>query len=223
MTPRTDNPSRSGFTLIELLVVISIIAVLAALLIPAVGMAREAARATQCMSNLRQVGMAMQGYADDWEGLLPPQGIRDASARTLHWQSLLVDYITDQSDTFLDRHGSNVIAGCPTWLATRSRRGDGTYMLGDSFSYGIVGALGSASSNWLSPSGTKTFFSFSSPDRPSQQMLVTDTNMYFVYSGSLDPRHSGRLNVLFWDLHLARLDRDDGILAWRDPEALEHY
>ncbi|QDT33787.1 DUF1559 family PulG-like putative transporter [Thalassoglobus polymorphus] len=67
-----DSRRRSGFTLIELLVVISIIATLAALILPGVQQARATARRTQCLNNMRNVGIAMQSYATDNRGKLPP-------------------------------------------------------------------------------------------------------------------------------------------------------
>jgi prepilin-type N-terminal cleavage/methylation domain-containing protein len=64
-------PRKRGFTLVELLVVIGIIALLISILLPALGRAREAAQRTACLSNIRQLGIAMQQYANDNKDFIP--------------------------------------------------------------------------------------------------------------------------------------------------------
>src|SRR6476620_4419859 len=100
------NPKARGFTLIELLVVIAIIAILAAILFPVFAQAREKARSTACLSNMKQMGMASVMYADDNNETLPtwsayyadyystqPSSEKYPDAVTHYWDALIQPYV----------------------------------------------------------------------------------------------------------------------------------
>src|SRR5688572_28136283 len=79
-----NKRTAGGFTLVELLVVIGIIAVLVGILLPALARAREQAKTTQCMSNLRNLGQALVMYANENRGKLPQHSVSPTSA-DMNW------------------------------------------------------------------------------------------------------------------------------------------
>jgi prepilin-type N-terminal cleavage/methylation domain-containing protein len=100
----TQNMRRRGFTLIELLVVIAIIAILAAILFPVFARAREAARKSACLSNLKQIGTALLMYAQDAdESVCPVANGTCGQADAMGWADLVQPYV--KNDKLFD---------CPT-------------------------------------------------------------------------------------------------------------
>ncbi|HLS27923.1 MAG TPA: prepilin-type N-terminal cleavage/methylation domain-containing protein [Opitutales bacterium] len=103
--PFKQSRTTAGFTLIELLTVIAIIGILASILIPVVGAVRESARKSKCMSQMRQVGLAILAYESEY-GVLPGPSYRrvrkpvsrSADYREINWT--LSDYVGLRSEVF---------------------------------------------------------------------------------------------------------------------------
>jgi len=107
-----------GFTLIELLVVIAIIALLLAILLPALGRAKEQAQKTRCLANLKQIGLAMHLYANDYNYLLPRAELRPGVAIytgiDMRWPVLYMPYVGGLSDKF-ENYYELEIYDCPSY------------------------------------------------------------------------------------------------------------
>ena len=87
------NRALKGFTLIELLVVIAIIAILAAILFPVFAQARAKARQASCLSNNKQIGLAVLMYAQDYDETLPYAAINPPGLPLVMWYDLIEPYV----------------------------------------------------------------------------------------------------------------------------------
>jgi len=108
---RNAERSRSGFTLIELLVVIAIIAILAAILFPVFAQAREKARGASCLSNEKQIGLAVTSYIQDYDETFPPD---NQSGWSHEWSDVVAPYVRNGTAG----GGYNYIGGlykCPSY------------------------------------------------------------------------------------------------------------
>ncbi len=92
---RQDHTAPPGFTLVELLVVIAIIGILIAFLLPAIQAARESARRSQCQSNLKQIGLAVQNYHDTRKAF--PMGRNAFDQYAVSWAFFILPYMEETS------------------------------------------------------------------------------------------------------------------------------
>ncbi|MFQ6132183.1 MAG: DUF1559 domain-containing protein [Armatimonadota bacterium] len=183
---RTVAP-RHGLTLIELLVVLAIICILVAILAPALSHAREAGRKVDCISRLRQVGLALQFYAEDHGGGLPKHYYiyyrRLPVVRVHYWTTAIAPYL----DTYELLH-------CPSSDCR--------------WSYGYNVPLGFAKLSSI-PRPSSTIMVADNTKRTGQDWCVVavlppEVPPRFGLSYP-DPRHNGMANFLFVDGHIKPL------------------
>ncbi len=152
--------SRVGFTLIELLVVISIIALLVALLLPALSSARSAARSMQCLSNLKQLGLAASMYSSDHAGFLPAWdfGSPRPSEDVVDWTQSLARYVNGEwvfhdtgnhIATYRCPEGEpDINASDPYWRARRPVSYSISFLASTPATLGMPGGLDGGTNHW---------------------------------------------------------------------------
>ena len=226
----------SAFTLIELLVVISIIAILAAMLMPAIGMVRESARGSSCRSNLHQLALSMVAYSTDNGGCFPPVQLDFAANGNNggdYYTNLLNDggYI-DFTRWAYDNGGGAGDSFSGAWRCPSVTKAQ----LWSSGGYGLSRCTSSANHDCLSDNYGKTFTTaqcapgqimFADAEFPvssswyGKSSLTVDcpgcTPWAANYSTVAAPRHRGRASIVCFDGHAEAqsfADLQAGLTAW---------
>ena len=224
----------SGFTLIELLVVIAIIAILAAILFPIFAKAREKARQTSCLSNLKQLGLAIQMYATDYEGYPMSSSLSSVSPRT-RWADYLQPYIKNTA-VFLCNSARESSVLTKTFAHDTSIKyggyGYNYQYLGNSRSLAPVLPFTATESAITAPADTVAIADtigvlnqdgslsgegvyVADPPLPSMRGSGKPSGYYEATRAMPSERHNGVVNVAFADGHakamkLSRLDDYNG-------------
>ena len=207
MIRKSAIPSTKSFTLIELLVVVAIIAVLAAMLLPALQSAREKARQAVCISNLKQIGLGHMMYANDYDGYLPAHN-EDGVDNDDIWLFTMYSYINFKRDLYKCKT-QPPLDGWP-WPAEVWRPFAGRTGTIDYTSYGRNSWLNlvDAGWDWLG-TGHPRLSKFTNP---GETLLVADSlgSEYISdTSGLFDFRHSGGANILYADFHVGYIKLQD--------------
>jgi len=191
----------AGFTLIELLVVIAIISILAAILFPVFARARENARRSACMSNMKQIGLGIMQYTQDYDEHYPVQTnyqVSNYAATTVpNWITEIQPYVKSWQ-LFACPSATDATSGAPSGNSKTNYLGNGV-ILQRSLSLAAIDTP--ASIILASEISTNSYWSFLRPG--SSDMTASPPKYsYWIYDSTYSNLHFDGGNLLFADGHV---------------------